>query len=151
MSWFTYFIIGCIASAIGGYYYGKKVLKDAKKVCKEALIESSTDSTEQAKMIASAIQKRADILGNMFLSWNFHDSYNNKTITRHALDEMITDNGKHTHAFLMGNSIKLIKFIRKCHACGCSIMLRQIGTKVDISNNNGNNICLSKPELEMFM
>lgn len=149
MSWFTYFIIGGIIIAVAGYYYGQHLLKKAEKISKKTLIESSTDSIAQAKLFASAIGERAGILGSSDLSWKFNDD--KKSYTFYAMDEIITDYGIHTQSFLAGTSIRFIKFIRLCHSCGCSIMLRQIGEKVDILENAEQEYYLSKPELDMFI
>lgn len=149
MSWFIYFILGCVISSIAGFYYGKKLLNDAEKVCKNTFVESDTDSTVQAQILSKAIMERADILGSSDLSWNFNDGKKNYTF--YAFDEIITDYGKHTMYFRFGTSIKLIKFIRLCHSYGCSIMLRQIGKKVEIPNNQGNNIYISEPDIKLFI
>ena len=151
MSWFSYFIIGCVIAALAGYYYGKKLLKDAERVSKKTFVESSTDSTIQAKIIGMAIKERATILGSRNLSWKFYDDYKNKYHTFYALDELRSNYGIHTQMFLLGVSSKLVKFIRLCHSFGCSIMLRQIGEKVDIQDKTEKDIYLSKPELEMFL
>ena len=150
MSWFTFFIIGAIISAVLGCIYGQILLIKAKNISKKTLIEPSTDSTIQAKIIAAAVKERSKVLGANNLSWKRYADYNNKFYTYYAFDDNLNDMGSQTKTFLAGISLNLIIFIRICHACGCNIMLRQIGKKVDVINNPDQKIYLSKPEIELF-
>lgn len=148
MDWFVLFILGCFLSGIAGHYYGMKLLKDAEEISKRTLVGASADSTIQADLIGGAIKQRAVILGNVDLSWK--SVYGKKEYKYYAFDDKMNDYGTHTHAFLSGTSTKLIKFIRICHACGCSVMLRQIGAKVDALQYSEQEYYLSKPDPDMF-
>lgn len=150
MEYWILYAIGCVIAGIAGSFYRKSLIKDAEEASKETLIATSNDSTKQAYYIGTAISRRACLLGNSNLMWLFHDDYNKKTLNFYALDSVIDDNGKHTQAFLKGKSTILIKFIRECHACGCSVMLRQIGAKVDVLQYPEQEYFLSKPDLELF-
>ena len=68
MSWFIYFIIGAVITALTGYVYGKMLLKRAQIARSKAIVASDNDSVRNAKEIASAIKERAFIIGNRNLS-----------------------------------------------------------------------------------
>ncbi len=135
------FVLCCIVSGIAGYLYGLKLSKRASKLSEQILVDLSSDSTIQAQLIGKAIEKRAAILGNVNLSWI--GVFDEKK-TYYVFDDDASDCGVNTMAFLKGNSTKLIKFIRICHACGCSVTLRQLGAKEDELQCSGKKYYLSK-------
>lgn len=151
MNWLIYFIIGAVISAMTGYVYGKKLLDKALVAHKKAIVSSSNDSIQNAKDIASAIKERAFIIGNRNLSWDIKDHKGRYVETRlFSYKEKINGYGTETQSFLKGECIKLIKFIRWCHFHGCSIILRQIGEKVDVTQGKGEVIYLSMPDIESY-
>lgn len=133
-----------IISGVAGYFCGLKLSKHAKKLSEQTLVDISADSTVQAQLIGKAIKKRAVILGHENLSWM--GVFDEKK-TYYAFDGDTSDCGVHTMTFLYGNSTKLIKFIRICHACGCSVTLRQLGTREDELQRSGQKYYLSKYDL----
>ena len=139
MSWLIYFIIGAAITALTGYVYGKMLLKRAQTARSKAIVTSDNDSVRNAKEIAGAIKERAFIIGNRNLSW---DIKNHKG----GYVETSLFSGAETKSFLKGESTMLIKFIRWCHSHGCSVMLRQIGEKMDVTEGKGDIIYLSMPE-----
>ena len=143
MSWFIYFIIGAAITALTGYVYGKMLLKRAQIARSKAIVASDNDSVRNAKEIASAIKERAFIIGNRNLSWDIKDR-KGSYIETHLFS--YANYGAETKSFLKGECTMLIKFIRWCHSHGCSVMLRQIGEKADVTEGKGEVIYLSMPE-----
>ena len=151
MNWFIYFLIGAAVSAAAGFFYGKNLLKQAEVAARNKMIPSCNDTIRQAEAIAKYIKERAVILGNSALTWDI--KHKNKYIPTYLFDydEKLGEGyGPHTRAFLKGDSVKLLKFIRWCHYYGCSIVLRQIGQKTDVTEGKGNVIFLSKPDIRLF-
>lgn len=143
MVWIIYFLIGAALSAMSGYFYGRKLLERAHEARNKPMIPSNNDSAQNAKEIASIIRERAFILGNRKLSWDIKDHKGKYVETR-------LFKGIETEAFLKGECIKFIKFIRWCHFHGCGIVLRQIGEKVDVTEGKGEVVYLSMPDIESY-
>lgn len=150
MGWFTCFLIGAGISALTGYLYGRSLLKRADHASGMKIVPSCNDSVRQSEIIAKAIKERVYILGCRNLSWEEGSGKNSYTSHLFDYNERIGNNGAKTKAFLKGDSTEFIKFIRWCHAHGCSIVLRQIGQKTDVTEGKGEVIHLSMPDIKEY-
>lgn len=149
MEYLNYFLVGCILSAIFGFFYGKKLYKKAVEIKSNPLVAANNNSIKQAQMIGKAIKSRAEILGSRNLSYKFNDG--RKSYTFYIMDKENVASGFRTKAFLKGDCINLIKFIRMCHSNGYSVLLRQIGEKIEMANKSNEDVYISKPDVDLFV
>lgn len=139
------FIGAAVAGAACGYLRGKHLKNRAAVLAENPHVPSDNNSINQARNISSAIKERAEILGNSDLSHTFKGD---KNYIFYAFDKFIDDGNKHTRAFLKGECVKLIRFIRTCHSYGIGIYLYQIGYRLE--DKASKKIIYTQPEAGLY-
>lgn len=139
------FIGAIVAGAACGYLRGRHLKNRVAVLAKNPHVPSDNNSINQARNISSAIKERAEILGNGDLSHTFKGD---KNYIFYAFDKLTEDRNKHTKAFLKGECVKLIRFIRTCHSYGIGIYLYQIGYKLE--DKESKKIIYTQPEADLY-